>query len=146
VTKAGFERAAAMLTSVVSAESPGHRRMVHARHTLLQEGRYRESIERFRKALELKPDYDIAVINMAHAYRRWETTRPLWRDTSAISRSIPGRLRTVPGGRGLPRPRDIDRAEQVFRQTLALDPKVASATNALGVIAFQRRISRPPRS
>ena len=33
---------------------------------------------------------------------------------------------------------DLPRAEQLFRQALEIDPKVAPAKNALGVIALQR--------
>ena len=41
--------------------------------------KYDEAIEYFKKALELKPDYDLPVINMANAYRQ------LGRDDAALA-------------------------------------------------------------
>jgi tetratricopeptide (TPR) repeat protein len=38
-----------------------------------------DAIDMFRRALELKPDYDLAIINMANAYRR------LGRDDAALA-------------------------------------------------------------
>jgi tetratricopeptide (TPR) repeat protein len=104
-----------------------------------RESRFTEAIAHFRKALELKPDYDLALINMANAYRA------LGRDEEALA-GYEHYLRVDPknawvqyqaGEIHLDRG-DIDRASEYFRQALATDPKVAPARVALGVVAFTR--------
>ncbi|MBA3640071.1 MAG: tetratricopeptide repeat protein, partial [Acidobacteria bacterium] len=66
---AGVE-AIAMLRSVV-AEDP---QVIDAWFMLgneyFKQSKWTEAIAQFRRALELKPDYDLAIINMANAYRR----------------------------------------------------------------------------
>jgi tetratricopeptide (TPR) repeat protein len=47
-----------------------------------RESRFTEAIAHFRKALELKPDYDLALINMATPTAHSAETRRRWRDTS----------------------------------------------------------------
>lgn len=98
-----------------------------------------EAIGYFSRALELKPDYDLALINMANAYRR------LGRDDAALA-GYEHYLRVDPrnayvwyqvGEIHLDRG-DPARAEQHFRQALAIDDKVAPARNAMGALAFQR--------
>ena len=135
----GFDRAVAMLNQVVKADPKVIDAWFSLGNLYFKEGRYRESIDHFRKTLELKPDYDIAVINMAHAYRR------LGNDAAAMAgyehyleldpkdAYVRYQVGEVYLDRG-----DIDRAEQIFKQALGLDPKVAAATNALGVIAYRR--------
>jgi len=101
--------------------------------------RYEEAITYFKRALELKPDYDLPVINMANAYRA------LGKDEAALAgyehyltidpknahvRYEVGQI-YLDGG-------DVARAEQNFRQALEIDPRVAPARNAIGVLAFRR--------
>lgn len=102
-------------------------------------GRFREAIENYTRALELKPDYDIAVINIASAYRQ------LGDDEAAIA-GFEHYLRIGPkdayvryqlGEIYLDRG-DDGQAERWFREALELDPKVAQAKNALAVLAFRR--------
>jgi choline-sulfatase len=102
-------------------------------------GRFDEAIRFFAKALELKPDYDLALINMANAYRG------LGKDAEALA-GYEHYLRVDPknawvtyqaGEIHLDR-RELDRASELFRQALAIDPKVASARVALGAIAITR--------
>jgi tetratricopeptide (TPR) repeat protein len=128
-----------MLTQVVKADPNVIDAWFSLGNLYFKEGRYRESIEHFRKTLELKPDYDIAVINMAHAFRRLG-------DDDAAMAGYERYLQLDPkdpyvryqvGEVFLDRG-DLGRAEEIFRQALELDPKVASATNALGVIAYRR--------
>ncbi|HSP91168.1 MAG TPA: sulfatase-like hydrolase/transferase, partial [Vicinamibacterales bacterium] len=135
----GFDRAVGMLNQVVKADPNVIDAWFSLGNLYFKEGRYRESIDHFRKTLELKPDYDIAVINMAHAFRRLG-------DDAAAMAGYERYLQLDPRdpyvryqvGEVFLERGDIDRAEQVFKQALELDPKVASATNALGVIAYRR--------
>ncbi|MFO7691449.1 MAG: sulfatase-like hydrolase/transferase [Vicinamibacterales bacterium] len=135
----GFDRAVGMLTQVVEADANVIDAWFSLGNLYFKEGRYRESLDHFRKTLELKPDYDIAVINMAHAYRRLGDDKAAMAGYERYLELDPrdAYVRYQVGEVFLDRG-DIDRAEQVFRQTLELDPKVASATNALGVIAYRR--------
>jgi tetratricopeptide (TPR) repeat protein len=135
----GFDRAVGMLKQVVTADPKVIDAWVSLGNLYFKEGRYRESIEHFRKTLELKPDYDIAVINMAHAFRRLGDDAAAMAGYERYLQLDPrdAYVRYQVGEVFLDRG-DIDRAEQVFKQALELDPKVAAATNALGVIAYRR--------
>ncbi len=104
-----------------------------------KENKHEQAIEYFKRALALKPDYDLAIINMANSYRR------LGNDTAALA-GYEQYLRVDPknayvryqiGEIYLDRG-DSQQAETNFREALAIDGKVAPALNALGVIAFQR--------
>ena len=99
----------------------------------------KEAVGYFKKTLELKPDYDLAVINMAQAYRQ------LGDDDAALA-GFERYLELDPkdafvqyqiGEIWLERG-DTGKAEQLFTLALQLDPKVAAAKNALGVIALER--------
>jgi arylsulfatase A-like enzyme/Tfp pilus assembly protein PilF len=132
-----FEKIAAMYRKVL-ADDPNvidawfNLGNVHYRYR-----KYEEAIEYFKKALELKPDYDLPVINMANAYRR------LGRDDAALAgyehyltidpknANVRYQVGEIYMDRG-----DVARAEQNFRQALEIDPREASAMNAIGVIAF----------
>ena len=101
--------------------------------------RYEEAIKYFKRALELKPDYDLPVINMANAYRA------LGNDEAALAGyehyltidPKNGHVRYEIGQIYLDRG-DAARAEQNFRQALEIDPRVAPALNAIGVLAYRR--------
>ncbi|GMV20389.1 MAG: hypothetical protein AMXMBFR57_03380 [Acidimicrobiia bacterium] len=98
-----------------------------------------DAIDMFRRALELKPDYDLAIINMANAYRR------LGRDDAALAgyeRYIQidpknAYVRYQIGEIYLDRG-ELERAGSEFAEALSIDPKLASAQVATGAIALQR--------
>jgi len=107
---------------------------LHLRH-----GKAEQAVKYFTKTLSLKPDYNLAVINLAQAYRR------LGDDDAALA-GFERYLQLDPkdayvryeiGEIWLDRG-DYSRAEQLFRKALEIDPGVAAATNALGVLAFWR--------
>ena len=98
-----------------------------------------KAVEYFKRTLTLKPDYDLAVINLANAYRR------LGDDEAALA-GFEHYLKIDPkdpfvhyqmGEIWLDRG-DLARAEQQFSHALQLDQRVAAAKNALGVIALKR--------
>jgi arylsulfatase A-like enzyme/Tfp pilus assembly protein PilF len=101
--------------------------------------RFPEAIKYFRKALELKPDYDLPVINMANVYRQ------MGQDDAALAgyehyltidpknAHVRYQIGEIYLDRG-----EKARAEQNFRQAIEINPREASALNALGVMAFQR--------
>lgn len=134
-----FEKIVAMYTKVVT-EDPN---VIDAWFSLgnvhQRAHKYEEAIKYFKRALELKPDYDLPVINMANAYRA------LGKDEAALAGyehyltidPKNGHVRYEIGQIYLDKG-DVARAEQNFRQALEIDPRVAAARNALGVLAFRR--------
>jgi len=138
-TKGSFSKVTAILRKVL-AEDP---QVIDAWFSLgnayFKERRHREAIEYFRRALALKPDYDLAVINIAAAYRQ------LGDDDAALAGfehylTIDPKdayVRYQMGEIWLDRG-ELDRAERLFREALEMDDHVAAAKNALGAIAFKR--------
>jgi len=102
-------------------------------------GKYQEAIAQYSRALQLKPDYDLALINMANVYRRmgndeaalagyerYITVDP----QNAFVRYQIGEIYLDQG--------NLERAEKEYAEALKIDPKLAGAMVATGVIAFQR--------
>jgi choline-sulfatase len=100
---------------------------------------FARAIEQFKHALELKPDYDLVVINMANAYRA------LGRDQEAMvgyrrfmeldPKNAQIRYEAaqilIDSGK-------LDEAQAELTHALTLEPKLAAARNALGVLALRR--------
>jgi choline-sulfatase len=100
---------------------------------------FAKAIEQFKRALDLKPDYDLVVINMANAYRA------LGRDHEAMvgyrrfmeldPKNAQIRYEAaqilIDSGK-------LDEARQELTEALRLEPKLAAARNALGVLALRR--------
>jgi choline-sulfatase len=101
--------------------------------------RYPEAIRYFKKALELKPDYDLPVVNMANAYRQ------MGQDDAALAGyehyltidPKNAHVRYQMGEIYLAK-NDPAKAEANFKEAVSINPREASALNALGVMAFQR--------
>jgi tetratricopeptide (TPR) repeat protein len=99
---------------------------------------FTRAIEQFKRALDLKPDYDLVVINMANAYRA------LGRDQEAMvgyrrfmeldPKNAQIRYEAaqilIDSGK-------LDEAREQLTEALALEPKLAAARNALGVLALR---------
>ena len=134
-----FEQAVALLRQVVA----GDPQVIDAWFMLGNEHfkvrRFTDAISYFRKALALKPDYDLALINMANSYRA------LGQDEAAMA-GYEQYLRVDPKNAYVHYQMgeiDLDRgdraaAERRFREALAIDAKVAPARVAIGVLAFDR--------
>jgi arylsulfatase A-like enzyme/Tfp pilus assembly protein PilF len=100
---------------------------------------YSKAIDRYKRALELKPDYDLVVINMANAYRA------LGRDQEAMvgyrrfmeldpkNAQIRYEAAQILIDNG-----KLDEAQAELNHALQLEPKLAAARNALGVLALRR--------
>jgi choline-sulfatase len=100
---------------------------------------YTRAIDRYKRALELKPDYDLVVINMANAYRA------LGKDQEAMvgyrrfmeldPKNAQIRYETaqilIDNGK-------LEEARIELTHALELEPKLAAARNALGVLALRR--------
>ena len=106
----------------------------------LAHGSPEKAVEYLKKTLQLKPDYDIAVFNLAQAYRR------LGDDDAALA-GLEHYLTLDPkdpyamyqmGEIWLDRG-DLNQAEGLFKRALGIDPHVAAAKNALGRICTETR-------
>jgi arylsulfatase A-like enzyme/Tfp pilus assembly protein PilF len=136
--KDSFDTVVSMLTKVVHDDPAVIDAWFNLGNAHFKVGRFEDAIKYFSKALELKPDYDLAVINMANAYRK------LGRDDAALAGyerylSIDpknAQVRYQIGEIYLDRGEDA-KAEANFTQALAIDPRTASARNALGALAFR---------
>ena len=99
---------------------------------------YARAIEQFKRALDLKPDYDLVVINMANAYRalgRDEEAMVGYRrfmelDPKNAQIRYEAAQILIDGGK-------LDEARKQLTEALALEPKLAAARNALGVLALR---------
>ncbi|MGE5198100.1 MAG: sulfatase-like hydrolase/transferase [Rhodospirillaceae bacterium] len=137
--EASFAKAKALLNEVVTEDPTVIDAwfMLGTQH--LKRHMAKEAVAYFKKTLELKPDYDLAVINMAQAYRQ------LGDDDAALAgfhryleldpkdAYVQYQIGEIWLDRG-----DTAKAEQLFNLALEFDPKVAAAKNALGVIALGR--------
>lgn len=105
----------------------------------LRHGDPAKAVEYLKRTLSLKADYDLAVFNLAQAYRR------LGDDDAALAGfehyltldPTDPFVRYQMGEIWLDRG-DLPKAEALFRRALEIDPTVAAAKNALGVLALQR--------
>jgi tetratricopeptide (TPR) repeat protein len=134
-----FDRVVSMLTRVVHDDPNVIDAWFNLGNAHYKVGRFEDAIKYFSKALELKPDYDLAVINMANAYRK------IGRDDAALAgyehyltidpknAQVHYQIGEIYIDRG-----DEATAEQHFRMALTIDPRTASARNALGALAFTR--------
>jgi tetratricopeptide (TPR) repeat protein len=134
-----FERIMALLQEVVEEDPEVIDAWFMMGTQSLKQGRLEQAIEYFKRTLTLKPDYDLAVINMAGAYRR------LGNDEAALAgferyltldphdAYVQYQIGEIWLDRG-----DFVRAEAVFRRALETEPQLASAMNALGVIELER--------
>jgi tetratricopeptide (TPR) repeat protein len=135
----GFKEVVAMLTGIVDEDPQVIDAWFNLGNVHFKVGRFKEAITNYQRALGLKPDYDLAVINMAAAYRN------LGDDEAAIA-GFEHYLRIDPKDayvRYQLGEIHLDRgeaavAERWFREALDIDPRVAQAKNALAVLAFQR--------
>ena len=134
-----FDRVVSMLRKVVADDPNVIDAWFNLGNAHYKVGRFEEAIGYFSHALQLKPDYDLAVINMANAYRK------LGRDEAALAgyehyltidpknAQVRYEIGEIYLDRG-----DEAKAEAQFKDALAIDPRTASARNALGALAFQR--------
>ncbi len=100
---------------------------------------YARAIEHYKHALDLKPDYDLVVINMANSYRA------LGRDQEAMvgyrrfmeldpkNAQIRYEAAQILIDNG-----KLDEAQAELAHALQIEPKLAAARNALGVLALRR--------
>jgi arylsulfatase A-like enzyme/Tfp pilus assembly protein PilF len=100
---------------------------------------YPRAIENYKRALELKPDYDLVVINMANAYRGMgkdeEAMVGYRRFMELDPKNAQIRYETaqilIDAGR-------LDEAATELNEALRLEPKMAAARNALGVVRYKK--------
>jgi arylsulfatase A-like enzyme/Tfp pilus assembly protein PilF len=107
---------------------------VHAAH-----GKPRQAIEYFKKALALKPDDEMAVVNMANAYRAAGQDEEALVGYRRFLQLDPNNAQVrYEMAQILIDRAEYDEAASALRRALELEPKMAAAQNALGVIAFRR--------
>jgi choline-sulfatase len=101
-------------------------------------GEFSRAIDHYKRALDLKPDYDLVVINMANAYRamgRDQEAMVGYRRFMALdpkNAQIRYEAAQIMIDNG-----EIADAETELRRALELEPTLAAARNALGVIALK---------
>jgi len=105
----------------------------------VRQGQLERGIAQYRRALELKPDYDLAVTNIANTYRR------MGRDEDAAAgyeRLLEVSPRNTQARFQLAQIRaEQDRlaeAEALITDALAIEPELAGAHNVLGIIRFRQ--------
>jgi arylsulfatase A-like enzyme/Tfp pilus assembly protein PilF len=137
--EASFTRIVGLLNEVIR-EDP---RVIDAWFMLgtkyLAHGDLEKAVDHFKHTLTLKPDYDLAVFNLAQAYRRMGDDNAAlagFERYLALDPTDPFVLYQM-GEIWLDRG-DLAQAEALFRRALETDSSVAAARNALGVIALQR--------
>jgi arylsulfatase A-like enzyme/Tfp pilus assembly protein PilF len=99
---------------------------------------FAQAIVQFKRALDLKPDYDLVVINMANAYRamgRDEEAMVGYRrfmelDPKNAQIRYEAAQILIDSGK-------LDEARRQLTEALVLEPKLAAARNALGVLALR---------
>lgn len=105
-------------------------------------GRTPEAIDAFKQALTLRPDDEVALVNLANAYRTRglpgddDAALDLFRSTLQVNPRNPQawfQLATLHLDLGRTR-----EAEATFREALQANPKLGAAYNALGALAYQR--------
>jgi arylsulfatase A-like enzyme/Tfp pilus assembly protein PilF len=134
-----FERAVGLLRRVIASDPKVIDAWFMLGNEYFKARKFGDAITYFKKALELKPDYDLALINMANSYRG------LGNDDAAMA-GYEQYLRVDPKnayvhyqmGEILLDRGDRRAAEVRFREALEIDAKVAPARVALGVVAFER--------
>ena len=108
--------------------------------TFLQQGEPKKAAKRFRKALQLQPDFIEARLGLAHAYRDLEyyaDAYDLYKQVLAVTPANPQALEGA--GVALARLRQYDLAEQHLRTALQLDPRSVSPLNALADLYYGQR-------
>ncbi len=109
---------------------------------LTREKRTEDAIEAYKRALALKPDDEVAMLDLANAYR----SRGKTDDALAAMEIFRGALKANPRNPQawyqlatlyLDMGREKD-AETTFHEALKANPKMGAADNALGALAYQR--------
>jgi len=100
---------------------------------------FARAIEQFTRALALKPDYDLVVINMANAYRALGRDREAMIGYRRFMELDPKNAQIrYEAAQILIDDGKLDEARRELTQALVLEPKLAAARNALGVLALRR--------
>ena len=100
---------------------------------------YSRAIDQYRRALALKPDYDLVVINMANAYRAMGRDREAMVGYRRFMELDPKNAQIrYEAAQILIDNGSLDEADAQLKRALELEPKLAAARNALGVVALKR--------
>jgi choline-sulfatase len=134
-----FDQVVGMLTQVVG-EDP---KVVDAWFMLgnvhTRVNRQEQGIEYFKRVLALKPDDEMAMVNMANAFRQ------LGRDEEALvgyrrflqldpkNSQVRYQVAQILIDRG-----ELDEASKLLNEALQLEPKMVAARNALGAVALKK--------
>jgi arylsulfatase A-like enzyme/Tfp pilus assembly protein PilF len=100
---------------------------------------YTRAIAQYARALELKPDYDLVVINMANAYRALGKDEEAMLGYRRFMELDPKNAQIrYEAAQILIDSGKLDAAAEELDRALTLEPKLAAARNALGVVAIKR--------
>jgi choline-sulfatase len=99
---------------------------------------FARAIEQFKRALDLKPDYDLVVINMANAYRAMGRDQEAMVGYRRFMELDPKNAQIrYEAAQILIDSGNLDEARRELTEALRLEPKLAAARNALGVLALR---------
>ncbi|HEY7289833.1 MAG TPA: sulfatase-like hydrolase/transferase [Vicinamibacterales bacterium] len=99
---------------------------------------YARAITQYSRALELKPDYDLVVINMANAYRALGKDEEAMLGYRRFMELDPKNAQIrYEAAQILIDDGKLAEAAVELKQALTLEPKLAAARNALGVLALK---------
>jgi tetratricopeptide (TPR) repeat protein len=106
-------------------------------------GRIDESIQSYKRSLELKPDSELAVINLAHSYRAAGADEEAILGFQQFLKLDPRNEQIhYELAQMLIDHNRLDEAERHLEETISLAPEMAAAQNARGVIALRRNDPR----
>ena len=136
---AAFDEVVGMLKDVVREDPKVIDAWFMLGNVYAKAGRQQDAIPYFKQALALKPDDEMAVVNLANVYRQ------LGRDDDALTgyrrfleldpknSQVRYEIAEILIDRG-----ELDEAADHLKQALAIEPKLVAARNALGVVALKR--------
>ncbi|MGE5244343.1 MAG: sulfatase-like hydrolase/transferase [Betaproteobacteria bacterium] len=97
-----------------------------------------KAIAEYKRALELKPDYDLVVINMANAYRALGKDEEAMVGYRRFMQLDPKNAQIrYEAAQILLDNGQLDEAQKQLERALELEPTLAAARNALGVVALK---------
>lgn len=135
----GGEEIATILKQVVGRDRSVIDAWLMLGNELSRQRAFRDAVEQYRQALALKPDYDLAVIGLARAYRALGRTEDAFLGYRRFLEHEPSNAQVrFELAQSLLDADDLDAANAELQTLLEHDPRMASARHALGALRLKR--------